>query len=200
MALSWTINRQWIGDRELVNMDFGMLVGIDSEGKVYTACTYGEDWIGETSTVGVDLQRLDSLRDIEKIDVDYRICEEKHKVYWDILNCWIDESEYWIELDFVALDKYGALISYIEDQYTHIEKANYIDVQIDGYGNVLVVDNKRKLSAFGSNAAILEDIVYMDEDYAVTRSGNIYYIGYNAVPESMGCKTAIKDVWLEGNG
>ena len=198
VALSWTINRWCIGDSVLVDMVFGMLVGIDAEGRVYTTCSYDENSTYEASMVALDLQRLDSLRDIEKIDVDYRICEKPYRHYSEILG-WVEDSECWIEIDFVALDKYSGLISYIEGQYTHIEKANYLDAQINR-GTVFVLDSKRKLSVLKSNAAILEDVVYMDEGYAVTRSGTIYYVGYDAVPESMGSKTAVKDVWLEENG
>ena len=88
------------------------------------------------------------------------------------------------------------------------ENLKVIDVETtDFYSNsniesqFFILNNGLTLSRLDSDNTIIEDAVYINKDFIVTRSGTIY-TAYNwdgSSPTDTTVKTQIKDVWLERN-
>ncbi len=109
-------------------------------------------------------------------------------------------------VSIAAIDKDGVLYTFNDGVCDTYENLDIIDVEANNFypGNDIahqffVLGNDLTLSYLGSDNTVIEDAVYINKDFIVTRSGTIYH-GYNRLkkdPENTNAKTAVKDVWLE---
>lgn len=109
-------------------------------------------------------------------------------------------------VSIAAIDKDGVLYTFNDGVCDTYENLDIIDVETNDFypGNDIahqffVLGNDLTLSYLGSDNTVIEDAVYINKDFIVTRSGTIYH-GYNWLkkdPENTNAKTAVKDVWLE---
>lgn len=109
-------------------------------------------------------------------------------------------------LSIAALDNSGTLHTFTDGVCNIYENLNIIDVEtVDLYGDsyitseVFILSNESTLSRLGSENTIMEDVVYINKDFIVTRSGTIYreYNWEGTSPTNTTVKTQIKDVWLD---
>lgn len=111
-------------------------------------------------------------------------------------------------VSIVAVDENGTLFTFADGAYGTYENLKITDVETtDFYSNndialqFFVLSNELTLSRLGSENTIIEDVVYMNKDFIITRSGTIYteYNWEGTSPTNTTVKTQIKDVWLERN-
>lgn len=109
-------------------------------------------------------------------------------------------------VSIAAIDKEGVLYTFNDGVCDTYENLNIIDVETNDFYSdndiarqFFVLKNDLMLSCLGSDNIIIEDAVYINKDFIVTRSGTIYhsYNLFNKDPENTNVKTAVKDVWLE---
>ena len=105
-----------------------------------------------------------------------------------------------------ALDKNGTLYTFADGVSNTYENLNIIDVETtDFYSNsniesqFFILNNELTLSRLDSDNDIIEDVVYINKDFIVTRSGTIYteYNWEGTAPTNATVKTQVKDVWLD---
>lgn len=168
VALSCSFDRYGSG-----RLMYGALIGLKSDGTVvsvfYNVQSNADSFIS-------------SLKNIKKISVNVAPVSKA--------------------VSIAALDKDGILYTFNDGVCDTYENLNIIDVKTNGFysdNNIthkfFVLRNDLTLSHFGSDNAIIEDAVYINEGFIVTRSGTIYS-GYEN-PINTNAKTAVKDVWLE---
>lgn len=186
VAIDWGIAQESSGSP----IQAAFLIGLDVDGRVYSAYNCYWDFDGTISNNLENADRfLTSLVDIQDISI-----------YMDYLS----------NIAIVAIDKNNNLITYING-----ETETTSDVEINKFtANCLLTQNdidtnqatfyftndKNNLYMNGSDKIIMEDVIWLNEDFLVTQSGNIYYL-YNVDnqnPISTEAKTEIKASWIKG--
>ena len=166
VALSYSYDRYGYG-----GLMYGALIGLKSDGTVVSVFydqSNADSSIADSS--------ISSLKNIKKISA---------------IASSVDNE---VMVSIAALDKDGVLYTFNDGVCDTYENLNIIDV--DYSGQVLVLRNDLTLSCLGSDNAIIEDAVYINNGFIVTRSGTIYR-DYEKDPINTNAKTAVKDVWLE---
>ncbi len=132
---------------------------------------------------------LSTLKNIEDLSVD---------VLWDF-----NDSSGGIKI--AAIDANSNLYTFNNGTIKSYKNQRIINIEVtvyfpDYYLEYFVIDNNLAFSRLGSDDMIMEDIVYVNKNFIVTRSGSIYF-NYNQYDGmglvDTGCKTALKDVWIE---
>lgn len=109
-------------------------------------------------------------------------------------------------VSIAALDKNGTLYTFADGVSNTYENLNIIDVETTDYysdsdieSQFYILNNELTLSRLDSGNTIIEDAVYINKDFIVTRSGTIYteYNWEGTAPTNTTVKTQIKDVWLD---
>lgn len=109
-------------------------------------------------------------------------------------------------VSIAALDKNGTLYTFADGVSNTYENLNIIDVETTDYysdsdieSQFYILNNELTLSRLDSDNTIIEDAVYINKDFIVTRSGTIYteYNWEGTAPTNTTVKTQIKDVWLD---
>ena len=109
-------------------------------------------------------------------------------------------------VSIAALDKNGTLYTFADGVSNTYENLNIIDVETTDYYSdsdielqFYILNNELTLSRLDSDNTIIEDAVYINKDFIVTRSGTIYteYNWEGTAPTNTTVKTQIKDVWLD---
>lgn len=109
-------------------------------------------------------------------------------------------------VSIAALDKNGTLYTFSDGVSNTYENLNIIDVETTDYysdsdieSQFYILNNELTLSRLDSDNTIIEDAVYINKDFIVTRSGTIYteYNWEGTAPTNTTVKTQIKDVWLD---
>lgn len=159
-------------------MDTGILVGLDSEGKVHYA-TY--EYTNSRSQFNKNISHktemvsfLDGLSDVKDIQMSKSV--------------------------IAVFDSKGDVSIFNFKDGTVTKKSNIESVWSDK-DNVYIVDSKRTLykvnaslnglEGVESSTKILDGVVYMRKGFCVVQSGNIY----KCDGSSMNAKTLVKDVW-----
>ena len=157
-----------------ISMCDAVLVGVDSDGNVKLACDgYGRDFSGLTKFTK-------SLTNIKKFDISIGF-------------------EY---ITAVAIDYDGNVYIYNNGKQKTLN--GYRDIMLcggNGYDEsayVLVIDKKKNLSVVDSKTVLLEDVVYLNECFAVVQSGKIYRISNVSNIQAIETKEKAKiyDQWL----
>lgn len=160
------------------------LVGIDVNGNVYAVTFNSEDsQIRGTET----LEQFNDVKDLDiYISFDYSESERQIVKYLNVVAL--------TDTDTIATSAYG--------MYNEEDADNVVDVQFimnytetDSYLETYYVFSDGSLQRKGQNISLLEDVVYISEDYIITRSGSIYK-GISE-PEKTDGKTKVHNEWLE---
>lgn len=107
------------------------------------------------------------------------------------------------DVSVVAIDKSGTLFV-LMDGVTNTYNTSAIDAQPtyfytnEEFG-CFIISNDYVLSLLNNNKAIIEDAVYLNKHFVITRSGTIYslYDMKDNLPLDTKAKTQVKDVWTE---
>lgn len=111
-------------------------------------------------------------------------------------------------VSIAAIDKNGTLYTFADGVSNTYENLKVIDVETTDFysdsdieSQFYILNNELTLSRLDSDNTIIEDAVYINKDFIVTRSGTIYteYNWDGSSPTDTTVKTQIKDVWLERN-
>ena len=104
------------------------------------------------------------------------------------------------DLDIVALTNHGTMQSYIDGLFKEYDAPDVVDVVLfDNYENgkfIYELHSDGKIYEHGKNKYLLSDVVYLNNSYAVTRSGSIYILESGAFKDAK-IKTKVHDEWLE---
>lgn len=171
VSLSYDLDRYGYG-----GMSSAALVGLKSDGTVVST------FYGIQTNAS---EFIDSLKDIKQITVNV---------------------EFNGSISIAALDNSGTLHTFTNGMYNTYENSNIIAVETtDLYGDnditsgFFILSKELTLTLLGNKNTIMKDIVYINKDFIVTRSGTIYteYNLVGASPTNTTVKTEIKDVWLD---
>ena len=146
-----------------------VLLALDSEGKIHYTFFEHEQYNNPQSNGSIEhknemIKFLDGLSNIYNIEVSKSI--------------------------IAAYDEDGTVNIFDFRDGTVTQKTNVKSIWSDKE-NVYVLNTKNVLSKLNSTTKILEGVVYMDEGFCVTQSGNIYKC--DGTPTDG--KTIVKDVW-----
>ena len=163
------------------NADFSIaLAALDAKGNVYLC--YRDGWYDENKYYGLKtfIDESDAFENIKMIDISmgYSFGE----MYYD--------TDYYVNA--VALTKDGYLVSYINGIENVYVAEDIIDVGLGTYDETIyALSSDGKLYDFERDTLILNDVVKICDDYAVTRSGAMYSLnGSNCE-----LKTQVLDEW-----
>ena len=108
--------------------------------------------------------------------------------------------------DIVVLTKSGQLQTYINGEEKQYEVSGVVSVNVI-CGNVYILEDTGELKLLEDTKSILSDVVYVNDRFAVTRSGSIYRYNYGydhdvstldtIEPIKTEGKTRVYDEWLE---
>lgn len=161
------------------SVETAIIVGITSEGDIYSVSVGVEGEIEEF---------LKSQNKVQKLEIDWG--ESNGQGFWEV----------------VVLDKQGKLTRCINGEVTddQVDCKNF--ELIDCYNGftyvqkLYVVNHKRELSIFMEDNIIMGDVVYLTDEYLVTKTGTIYSRASGESEfQSRGVKTRVAEAWLERN-
>ncbi len=178
ISLSYDLDRVGSGD-----IFCGLIVGQKSDGSC-VAVSYG---------LPIDIMPfLSTLKNIKDISVDVSGGFDKN------------------EVSIAAVDDKGTLYTFTNG-YTQIyENQKIIDLEVTEFftnntdrlieSQIFILNNELHFCYLENGYTIIEDAVYINKDFIVTRSGTIYreYNWDSTPPADTSAKTEVKDVWLEG--
>lgn len=105
------------------------------------------------------------------------------------------------ELEIVAVTNHGTIQTYIDGQYEEFEAPGLIDaVLVNDYNNgtsIYELHSDGNLYKHGESKYLLSDVVYVENNFAITRSGSIYRRNYDLLLQETEGKTKVHSEWLE---
>ncbi len=160
------------------------LVGIDVDGNVFAVAFNSEE--GEVRGI----ETLQRFTDVKEFDIyvssDYSETERQIVKY----------------LNMTAITTDNTILTSIDGEYSEEEANNIVDVKMamkytetDSILETYYVFSDGKLQKKDKNISLLEDVVYISEDYLITRSGNIYQDVTE--PQKTDGKTKVHTEWTE---
>ena len=118
----------------------------------------------------------------------------------------VNANTYNGNISIAAIDKSGVVYTFEDGESNQYKDLKTADVEANDYydnDNIsnafYTIDSRRSLAILNSENSIVEDVVYINKDFLVTLSGNIYHT-YNVKdksPQTTVAKTRVQDVWLE---
>lgn len=119
--------------------------------------------------------------------------------------CKVDADLDGENINIVALTNDGNLLTDIKGNFTSYDLDGAIDVELvecynmntlETYYDIYVLYADGKVYKHGKNNYILSDVIYMDRELLVTRSGSIYLLTDDGIIQTEG-KTRVHNEWLE---
>ena len=149
-----------------------VLAGVDTDGNVYV-CT--DTW-NPNESIQTFLKYSDLFKDIKTIDVSVGYADNVGRV-----------------VNAIGLTNDGNVVTCIDCQSSVLYVEDIIDVEIsDNNNDIYMLSRSGTLYKNTTNTVVLNDVVAIFNDYAVTRSGALYSID----GEDTGFKTCVYDEWL----
>jgi len=111
-------------------------------------------------------------------------------------------------LNIVALKDDGTIIYYLDGVFREVRCEDAVDVNLvydfhpdgsDGF-RVHYLDKNGNIKELDEGHIVLKDIVYIDDDYYITRSGSIFTAYYSAdkiETEKLNVKSCVYGEWIE---
>lgn len=104
------------------------------------------------------------------------------------------------DLDIVALTNHGTVQSYIDGLFKEYDASDVVDTELfSNYENdkyIYELHSDGKIYKHGKNKYLLSDVVYLNNSFAVTRSGSIYVWESESFKDTKN-KTKVYIEWLE---
>ena len=162
-----------------------MVIGLSSNGKLYGAA----DDIMQYYTKGEFDSILSQFDNVLKFDFCVDILSDR--TFAEALN-------------IVAITKDKKIISYIDGEFSEKEIDNAIDVSLayDIYGGYKIhyLNTDGEIINIDTNKYVFEDIVYINDQFYITRSGSVYSSYYDdgrIKNNKENLKAAVYDEWIE---
>ena len=171
------------------------IVGVRTDG---TLCStiYESNDVNNCSIAIDSLKNLDLFKNVKEIDISFSVCE-------------ISRMKTIYYLNVIALSKNNTVMKSINGYFEEYSADNVVDVFLGQSFNYqdntvieLYLNNDGTVYKNGRNTPILKDVVYINDNIAVTRNGNLYcgigdfVEGRNEI-NSSGVKTKVYDEWIE---
>ena len=183
ISISWAINQEGAGSP----IQAAMFAALDSNGVVHTL---KNNYWGENSSEDYDGYKSNLVKATEYLSLLNNV--KSISLYTDYLS----------NVSVVALDNENNLYSYINGNESTDKNTKPLKAIANCFGSnpaVFIVQKDHTLSKLGQEKTIIEDVVYLDQYFVVTRSGTIFRAYYieNENPEFADAKTDIKNSWMD---
>ena len=174
IELEWTVDPNYNSG----GIFSGMLIGLDSNGKVHVVVTDNNVINGNWNTDGWIRTKkyVEELNGIKKIRINNYVGE-----YQNTGVC------------VTALDQNNVLHILTSEGNTTKEVGPIKDFWVDSDEVTYYIDSQNRLKKIGSDKSILEGVISVNKGFCVSQSGTIYRVDGSSTE----CKTRIYDVWLE---
>lgn len=164
-------------------LDAAAIVGIKSDGSLCAVARYIGFYGGEYQELKQINHIIKQFNDIKNLDISYS---------WNTGLC------------IIALTNHNTVMAYINGEFSEFEVNNVIDValaRVRGEATtILLLNSDGTVQINNHNTVLLKDVIDINGDFAVTRSGSLYNARSDSFPNTYRDerkKVHVYDEWIE---